>query len=90
MCFLQFWEVSLHLLLGTDDALKDDFNRDLHMAENLVYLAKYFLTELLLLLLRMPFPRTSKLALAQDQPSLNFFYNIQVNGGKLDVLQWFL
>lgn len=33
---------SLYLLLGADNALKEDFNRDLHMAENLIYLAKYF------------------------------------------------
>lgn len=64
MCFLQLWEVGLHLLLGTGDALKEDFNRDLHMAENLVCLDKYFLIELLLLLLRMSLPRISKLALA--------------------------
>lgn len=64
MCFLQLWEVGLHLSLGTDDPLKEDFNRDLHMAENLIYLAKYFLIELLLLLLRMPLPRISKLVLA--------------------------
>lgn len=55
---------SLYLLLGADNALKEDFNRDLHMAENLIYLAKYFLIELLLLLLRMPLPRISKLALS--------------------------
>lgn len=64
MCFLRLWEVGLQLLLGTDDSLKEDFNRDLHMAENLVYLAKYFLIEFLLLLLRMPLPRISKLVLA--------------------------
>lgn len=47
-------------LLGNDDALKEDFNLDLY----LVYLAKYFLIELLLQLLRTPLPRISKLALA--------------------------
>lgn len=54
MCFFQLEEVGLHILLGNYDALKEDFNLYLHLAENLVYLAKYFLIELLLQFLRTP------------------------------------